>query len=155
MACQAALLSVAILFAPSSLAFAPTSLGVTQNFQAASSVAHRDCVFGPRYCSNSLTSLKASGGGKKRKKRRRKVPIEETENAAPSPQSVAASVPGPVKTAPAKIESVDNMIGEVEELDEATEEDIFTLKDVAKFAFDEDRAASMGKTKMMIQGTEN
>ena len=142
LACQAVLLSVSILFAPSSLAFVPTSLGITRNFQAASSVAQKNSLHGLIYYSDSLTSLNASGGGK-RKKRRRKVPIEETESAAPPPQNVADTAPESIK--------LDTMIGDVDDLEEATEEDIFTLKDVAKFAFDEDRASSMSKSKVTIQ----
>ena len=138
LACQAALLSAAI-FAPSSQAFVPSSIRVARNdFQRDANFIQQQqqettFVFGPE---SSLTSLSAAGGKKRKKRRRKDQPAEN-------------SAPDEAKSSPAKVESLDK-IENAEDVEEITEEDIFTLKDVAKFAFDEDRAASMSKSWLRV-----
>lgn len=115
-ACQAAILLTALISAPTSLAFVSSPGRATQNVfrtdLSLDQIQPGPLGFGSK---PSLTSLSAAGGKKKRRRRK------------DQPEEAAEAKSSPVK----KMESL-------EDFEEVTQDDIFTMQDVANFEFDQD-----------------
>jgi len=118
LACQAAIVG-AVVLAPSSLAFTTSPIRLVE--KVTNQIQQGPFITGPEA---SATALHAADGKKKKRRRRKDAPAVE--------RSTSSLVDQPKPSPPPSMDTIQD----AENRDEVTEEDIFTLKDVANFEFD-------------------